>query len=51
MASAKADQVEPFAYVRDLLGKFSAERPDDLSALLPDQWLKTHPESQRHWSR
>ena len=36
MASAKANQVEPFAYVRDLLGRFSGKRPNDLSELLPD---------------
>lgn len=46
MASAKANQVEPFAYVRDLLVQFSGKRPDDLSALLPDQWLKMHPDAQ-----
>lgn len=51
MASAKANQVEPFAYVRDLLVQLSANRPDDLSELLPDQWLQTHPEARRRWSR
>lgn len=51
MASAKANQVEPFAYVRDLLVRLSGNHPDDLSELLPDQWLQTHPESRRRWSR
>ncbi len=51
MASAKANQVEPFAYARDLLMRFSGKRPDALSALLPDEWLKTHPEARRRWSR
>ncbi len=51
MASAKSNQVEPFAYVRDLLMQLSGERPDDLSHLLPDAWLPTHPEARRRWSR
>ncbi len=51
MASAKANQVEPLAYVRDLLVQFSDKPPDDLSELLPDQWLQTHPEAKRRWSR
>ena len=56
IASAKANQVEPFAYVRDLLVQLPAAassstdklRPD---SLLPDIWLKSHPESRRKWSR
>lgn len=51
MASAKSNQVEPFAYVRDLLVQFSGNRSPDLSDLLPDEWLKTHPEARRRWSR
>lgn len=51
MASAKANQVEPFAYVRDLLVRFSDKPSEALSDLLPDQWLKTHAESRRRWSR
>ncbi len=51
MASAKANQVEPFAYVRDLLVRLSGNRPDDLSELLPDQWLTTHLGSRHRWSR
>jgi transposase len=51
MASAKANQVEPFAYVRDLLVRLSSQPPIDLSGLLPDEWLKMHPEARRRWSR
>lgn len=51
MASAKANQVEPFAYLRDLLVQFSGKPPGDLPVLLPDEWLKPHPESRRRWSR
>jgi len=51
MASAKSNQVEPFVYVRDVLVQFSGKPPNDLSKLLPDVWLKTHPEARRRWSR
>ena len=51
MASANANQVEPFAYVRDLLVRLSGSQPDDLAELLLDQWLQSHPELQRRWSR
>ena len=51
MASAKANQAEPFAYARDLLLRLSGKQPDDLHELLPDQWLQTHAEARRRWSR
>jgi len=51
IASAKSNEVEPFAYVRDLLRELTGDGPADLSELLPDIWLKTHPESHRRWSR
>ena len=51
MASAKANQVEPFAYVRDLLRQLSGCSPSAVAALLPDAWLAVHPEFKRCWSR
>jgi transposase len=51
MASAKANRVEPFAYVRDLLGQLSGCSPPAVAMLLPDAWLAAHPESRRCWSR
>jgi transposase len=51
LASAKVNQVAPFAYVRDLLVQFSGNPPNDLSGLLPDHWLQAHPEARRRWSR
>ncbi len=51
MASAKANQVEPFAYVRDLLSQLSGCSPPAVATLLPDAWLAGHPESRRCWSR
>jgi transposase len=51
MASAKANQVEPFAYVRELLSQLSGCLPPAVAALLPNAWLAAHPESRRCWSR
>lgn len=54
MASCKANQVEPFAYVRDVLWRLAADHPSSASALddlLPDAWLTSHPEAHRAWSR
>jgi transposase len=51
LASAKANQVEPFAYVRDLVDTFAKESELDLTRLLPSIWLTTHPEARRNWSR
>ena len=50
-ASAKANQVEPFAYVRALLIQLSGCWPPAVAALLPDAWLAAHPEARRCWSR
>jgi transposase len=56
-ASCKANQVEPFAYLRDAIQRMaelrhSAPIPTDrLTPLLPDTWLKHHPEAHRPWSR
>ena len=51
LASAKVNQVEPFADVRDMLEKISGEWLEDHFDLLPDHWLQTHAEAQRRWSR
>jgi hypothetical protein len=51
MASAKANQVEPFTYVRDRLIQLSSCSPPAVAALLPDAWLVAHPASRRCWSR
>jgi transposase len=51
MASAKANQVEPFAYVRDLQSQLSSCSLPAVAMLLPDAWLAGHPESRRCWSR
>ena len=45
------DLAGSFTDIRDFLVRFSSERPDDLSDLLPDEWLKTHPDARQRWSR
>ena len=57
MASCKANQVEPWTYVRAVISKL-AEYPRSaylppalLTSLLPDEWLDSHPEAVRPWSR
>lgn len=43
IASCKANQVEPFAYLRDVFASL-AEPDHELENLLPDRWLAAHPE-------
>jgi transposase len=51
IASAKANGVDPYAYLRDLYAHLPilvAAGPiaeADLTALLPDEWLKSHPQA------
>lgn len=51
MAGAKANQVEPFAYVRVLLIQLSRNAPLLVTTLLPDAWLPMRRDSHRCWSR
>lgn len=47
-------QVEPFAYLRDVLAPPRPGQPANTSEaddLLPGVWLQTHPEARRCWSR
>jgi transposase len=51
IASAKANGVDPYAYLRDLYTRLPVLRAadqiaeTDLTALLPDEWLKAHPQA------
>ena len=47
MASCKANDVEPFAYVRDVLNQIPTCSANNLCDLLPDVWLSSHPTSRR----
>ncbi|HUQ68303.1 MAG TPA: transposase domain-containing protein [Planctomycetaceae bacterium] len=58
--SAKANEVEPWAYVRDVLttlatssSRTMSDDPDEavLQSLLHDVWLTRHPDARRRWSR
>lgn len=54
MASCKANSVEPWAYLRDMLTRMSdqAQPPSEsLASLLPDAWLQSHSDHRRTWSR
>jgi hypothetical protein len=51
MASAQANQVEPFAYVKSLLSQLSGCAPPAVAMLLPNIWLAAHSEFRRCWSR
>ena len=44
MASAKRHQIEPWAYLRDLLLRLHAD-DDRLDEMLPDRWAAQHPEA------
>lgn len=53
-ASCKANSVEPWAYLRDVVLRLAATRPSssaELDELLPDAWLRTHPEARREYAR
>ncbi|HWC91039.1 MAG TPA: IS66 family transposase [Pirellulales bacterium] len=51
VASAKRHELEPFAYLRDMLSRIGQSPADTLPELLPDAWLGQHPAAQRHRSR
>ncbi|QDU44542.1 hypothetical protein Mal52_30250 [Symmachiella dynata] len=60
IASCKSNGVEPFAYLHDLFSKIptlsldektGTPRTKHLIPLLPDQWLKTHPQTKRTYAR
>jgi hypothetical protein len=44
VASAKANQVEPWHWLHDLFAKLPATPSGELDSLLPDRWLQAHPE-------
>ena len=53
-ATCKANQVEPWAYLSDVIEQLAAATPSSAEALdrlLPDAWLADHPEAYRRWSR
>jgi hypothetical protein len=43
VASCKRHQVDPFAYLKDVLERLPTHPATALSELLPDAWLEAHP--------
>ena len=39
--------IDPFAYLRDVLGRLPAQPADQLDELLPDIWFAAHPSARR----
>lgn len=39
--------IDPFAYLRDVLGRLPSLPMDQLDALLPDLWFASHPAARR----
>ncbi len=48
VASAKANYVEPWAWLRDVFTQLPDASAETLDHLLPDRWLETHPTSRWH---
>jgi transposase len=44
-ATCKSLNVDPFAYLRDIIGRISAHPASHLEELLPDKWQSTHTSS------
>ncbi len=55
MASAKRNELEPWAYLKDVIEELSVARASpgasQFEVLLPDPWLANHPDSHRRYSR
>mgnify|MGYP001251309538 CR=1 FL=1 len=52
--SARLNEIEPWAYVRDILTRLAEQqdgRPVDLAELLPEAWIDSHPEYRLPLSR
>jgi hypothetical protein len=45
--TCKHHNIDPFAYLRDVLGRLPAQPRDRLGDLLPDAWLGSHPSALR----
>jgi transposase len=45
IGSARLHEIEPWLYLRDVLGRIAAVTRGDLDDLLPDRWKLAHPEA------
>jgi hypothetical protein len=46
--TCKHHGIDPFAYLRDVLGRLPAQPVDRLAELLPDVWFEAHPQARRN---
>ena len=46
-ATTKRHQVDPFAYLKDVLERLPSHPVDRLGELLPDAWVAAHPQARR----
>jgi transposase len=47
VGGCKRHQVDPFAYLKDVVERLATHPPDALGELLPDAWLEAHPGARR----
>ncbi len=47
VGSCKRHQVDPFAYLKDILDRLSTHPADRLGELLHDAWFASHPHARR----
>jgi hypothetical protein len=45
--TCKHHDIDPFAYLRDVLGRLPVHPVDRLGELLPDVWFEAHPQARR----
>ncbi len=45
--SCKHHDIDPFAYLQDILSRLPSSSPGQLDELLPDVWFVTHPSTRR----
>lgn len=36
--------IDPYAYLKDTYGRLPTTSPDELPQLIPDRWIKDHPQ-------
>ena len=47
VGTCKRHQIDPFAYLKDVLERLPTHPADRLGELLPDAWLADHPQARR----
>jgi hypothetical protein len=47
VGSCKRHQVDPFAYLKDILERLPTHPADRLAKLLPDAWIAANPDERR----